>query len=52
MQKTDKKTKKQLKGPKIPVTLAQDDANLIDTSNQSIVTKLKSWNEFFDPEEF
>lgn len=52
MQKTEKKTKKQPKGPKIPVSFNQEDATLIDTSNQSIVTKLKSWKEFFDPEEF
>ena len=48
--------KKQLKGPKITgITTdeysATTDTQSMATQGLSVVTKLKSWDEFFDPEE-
>ena len=59
------KKKQKLKGPKITANITttggsstaanlpqQEDGNYAtDTQSLSIVTKLRSWEEFFDPEE-
>ena len=47
-----------MKGPKIAANISaaagatgQEDCSVTDTQSLSVVTKLKSWEEFFDPDE-